>query len=200
MRMADNNKLENLLRKIPFREKQLKLLYDLLISNPSYSLIHLYGLSGTGKTYTVQNFMRKFCNVLEVNEHRCIHVYLNCSELCYATKSMFFSEIIDQISSSPSISIDSTLANVEDEVEICYNIDELVEMECINKNNKVDLDQSWDGDEIDAAKGSINECSVFLRQLRSMFKSCTNKTSLFLVLFKFIFINNYLSYIYFKFF
>lgn len=176
----DDNKLTSLMKKIPFRDKQLTLLYNLLISNQnlSYPLIHLYGLTGTGKTYTVQKFMKRFCaGDSSENGRRRVYVYLNCNELCYATKSLLFNEILDQVRASMSIAAETSVIDADDEIDICYNIDQLVEMDRENcASDSFESEEDYDAI-------TKNDCSMFLRQLKAMMNSKYQQTNLFLVFF-----------------
>lgn len=183
--MVEISQLASLMKKIPFRDKQLSLLHSLLISNSnlSYPLIHLYGLSGTGKTYTVKNFMEQFCAVNGESEasdgRRRVCVYLNCNELCYATKSLLFNEILSQVKSNLALTAEESMIDENDEVDICINSDQLAELE--REVNGADNDND-DDDQIDiSANGTINDCSMFLRHLRSMLNARSLQTSLFLV-------------------
>lgn len=192
------NELEHnligLMRKVPFRKQQLILLYRLLISSPnlSYPLIHLYGLSGTGKTYTVQKFMKKYCGSGGTDNEdgrRRFYVYLNCNELCYANKSLLFHEILEQVRASLSMRGETSVMDaVDDEVDICYNqVDELAELARENEGadgEREQQNQMWnddDDDDANAVKGTINDCSTFLRQLRAVLNSNFQQTSLYLV-------------------
>ena len=55
-------KLNQLLTDVCFRETQINLLFDLLIRQNRflYPILHLYGLSGTGKSYLIKKFINKY--------------------------------------------------------------------------------------------------------------------------------------------
>ena len=83
-----------------FRDYELNLLNDLLIRSNKflYPLIHCYGLSGTGKTYFMRNFLNIFCS----NNRGSVKyypIYLNLIELCYQSvqSEVLFNEILIQL-------------------------------------------------------------------------------------------------------
>ena len=82
-----SQKLKELNDEVNFRDTQINLLYDLLMRNDTflYPLLHLYGLSGTGKTYTIRRFMDKFCNnnkKISSKQTNKYYIYVNCNEVC----------------------------------------------------------------------------------------------------------------------
>ena len=164
------DKLKELKNEVNFRDTQLNLLYDLLMRNKAflYPIIHLYGLSGTGKTFTTRRFMDKFCNNNSnnniVNKY---YVYVNCNEVCYSTMSLLFNEILVQIRNAIS---DTKLK------------DEL------NNSNEFELDtdvvtfrddKSTEIDDEDSAK--LVDCSCFIKQLRKYFDRLVTKTCFYFV-------------------
>lgn len=160
----EDQKLKELLAEVSFRDTQFNLLYDLLIKSQSflYPIIHLFGLSGTGKTFAIKKFMKKCCNVVNlpvskkqpVQDNR-LYVYLNCNELCYASISLLFSEILVQISNAlPSIN------DKEESEDIGVDMD--IEIE---NSSSVDLDTS-SNEEMSVHDVRMNDCSTFLRQLK----------------------------------
>lgn len=96
-----NDKLiENFQSVVLFRDKELILLNDLIIRSNKclYPLIHIYGLSGTGKTYFIRNFLNIFCSSTS-NSVKYYPIYLNLIELCYQSvqHEVIFNEILVQL-------------------------------------------------------------------------------------------------------
>lgn len=170
----DEKLFDELCSDVVFREKQLSILFDLLIKSDSYlyPVLHLFGLSGTGKSFTIRKFMKKFCQNFSVNkkiaDKKRLFVYLNCKELCYGTTSLLFSEILNQISDALPTSYDTTM-----------DCDQNLDME-IEKENQLNLSINNDSDMEEDSK--INDFSSFLRQLKRKLSRIAKKPVLFLVL------------------
>ncbi len=94
-------KLDQLVEDVCFRETQLNLLFDLLIRQDKfiYPVLHLFGLSGTGKTYLMRKFINKFHSPTQTQQsaNSKYFIYMNCKEMCHASISSFFNEIILQL-------------------------------------------------------------------------------------------------------
>ncbi|CAF0705128.1 unnamed protein product [Brachionus calyciflorus] len=171
-------KLQEVYEEVLYREKQLDILFDLLIKNDNfiYPILHLFGLSGTGKTYTIRKFMKKFCenpqSGKKIDDKKRLHVYLNCNELCYGTTSLLFSEILKQISNALPANNEKDLDDIEIEMEI-------------EKEKPVDLslNDNFDQEEEDEDLSDIkmNDFSAFLRQLKRKLERAAKKTTLYLI-------------------
>lgn len=171
----DEQRLEELNDEVPYREKQLSILHDLLIKSDSlvFPVLHLFGLSGTGKSFTIRKFFKKFCetfsNSKKLEEKKRVFVYLNCNELCYGTTSLFFNEILNQIADFLPSSYDMTR---DCEIEI--------DME-IGKEDPINESFSTDSDEQDEDL-KMNDFSSFLRQLKRKLCRVAKRPILYLVL------------------
>jgi Cdc6-like AAA superfamily ATPase len=164
-------KLRELNDQVYFRESQFGMLNDLLIKNDCflYPIIHLFGLSGTGKTYAVKKFMNKFCDNDSQQQLICneninkYSIYLNCSELCYSSISVLFNEIITQI---------KTILNGQDkELGLINNNKQNIDL-----NNSIDFDLEDDTNDIKMA-----DCSLFIRQLNKYLNKFLNRTCLYFI-------------------
>ena len=177
-------KLHQLLEDVTFRENQISLLYDLLIRQNSilYPIIHLYGLSGTGKSYLIRKFINKFCSnnqkaqapsssksrrTTKVNDESfCLkyNVYINCKEMHHASVSSLYQEILEQIQTILSKQKDIKLETLENEL-----------------NELMEVDFNYDNENLP----KVNDSSTFIRQLKILmnkFLKKSNKICLYLVL------------------
>lgn len=111
-------KLNQLLTDVCFRETQINLLFDLLIRQNRflYPILHLYGLSGTGKSYLIKKFINKFHSPNQTDSK--YFLYLNCKEMCHASISSFFNEIILQLQNFTSIKSELVTTDNEDDIEM----------------------------------------------------------------------------------
>ena len=167
----NESKLKELNDQVNFRESQFGMLYDLLIKNDYflYPIIHLFGLSGTGKTYAIKKFMNKFCDndsQQQLNSYEQINkyfIYLNCNELCYSSMSVLFNEIITQI---------KTILNGQDK-ELGLNTSD---KQNIDFNNSINFDLEDDTSDVKMA-----DCSLFIRQLNKFLSRFLNKTCLYFI-------------------
>jgi origin recognition complex subunit 5 len=85
----DSSSIEN---KVLYRTNESKILNDILLRPKKYlyPLIHLYGLSGTGKTY----FIKQFLSQLQESQNSSNQsIYLNSIELCHSQVDQLYSEI-----------------------------------------------------------------------------------------------------------
>lgn len=122
----DLKKLNQLLEDVSFRDTQINLLFDLLIRQDKfvYPLLHLFGLSGTGKSYVMRKFMNKFHTPSQVehstsNQSGKYFIYLNCKEMCHASVASFYSEIILQLQGFLAKKMhEFTTANLEDNEDL----------------------------------------------------------------------------------
>jgi hypothetical protein len=96
----NDNLIETFQNIVLYRDYELNLLNDLLIKSNKclYPLIHLYGLSGTGKTF----FIRNFLNIFTTNTNNSVKyypIYLNLIEICYQSvqHEILFNEILIQL-------------------------------------------------------------------------------------------------------
>ncbi|RMZ93197.1 hypothetical protein BpHYR1_014022, partial [Brachionus plicatilis] len=169
----DDQKLDELCDEVIYREKQLSILYDLLIRSDCfiYPILHLFGLSGTGKSYTIRKFLKKFCEIFSKNKKpankKRVYVYLNCKELCYGTTSLLFSEILKQISESFA------------SIDVTRDCDIDIDME-IEKEDPIDLSFSGELDQQDEDL-KMNDFSSFLRQLKRKLDQMAKRPVLYLV-------------------
>lgn len=178
----EDQKLKDLIEEVSFRDTQLNLLHDLLIKSQTflYPVLHLFGLSGTGKTYTTRKFLKKFTNQppptgkkTTSTENR-IHVYLNCSELCYASVSLLFNEIMIQIANAlPSTAEKDN--NNQEEMDINMEIQEETPLAELST---MAIDEN---DDESIADVRMNDCTSFLRQLKRTFERNKKKTFLYIV-------------------
>ncbi len=166
--MSEEAKLvKELCNEVSFRQVQINLLYSLLVETNTilYPTFHLFGLSGTGKTFTIKKFMRKFCSNgdQKPNQHVSnqdamvdrFYVYLNCNELCYASMSLLFNEVLIQIRSL-----------------------------LLEQNKQIGLELESDAEflfEDDDTDTKINDCASFVRKLKNLLRKFLNHTNLFLV-------------------
>ena len=157
------DKLLELTKEVSFRDSQFNLLYDLLMKKSTflYPLFHLYGLSGTGKTYSVKRFMDKFCNNKNAmkksksKERERYYIYLNCNEVCYATMSLLFNEILIQMKKLFSNSV------VEEGFEM--------ETEMV----------TFEDDDTNEVK--MADCSSFVRQLKKFLAKIKSQTCFYFI-------------------
>jgi Cdc6-like AAA superfamily ATPase len=179
----DEKKFKELNEEVNFRTEQLNLMYNLLIKNQSilYPVIHLFGLTGTGKTFAVRKFMNKFCNgntkLAARNQHESTNrycVYINCNELFYASVSSLFNEILAQIK------IVLNVKNFEtEEINMSITYEESASNDL---ENQVVRDDPVEEDE-EMANIKMNDSATFLGQLRRLFqaKASGGRTNLYLV-------------------
>jgi len=129
----ENELVESLENQIIFRSQEIKLLYKLLFKTDIclHPLIHLYGLSGTGKTAFITNMMRKLTNKPPFKR---ISVYLNAIEFCNLTFDFLLSEIITQIEKNVArINGESDYEETEEEQEKLRVNDESTFCRYLNK-------------------------------------------------------------------
>jgi Cdc6-like AAA superfamily ATPase len=177
----DEKKIKELNEEVQFRSEQLQILYNLLIKNQTilFPAMHLFGLTGTGKTHAIKRFMAKFCNSNKLiirNQHEIINrysVYINCNELFYASVSSLFNEILAQV---------RTVLNVKqvDAEEIDMSITYEDEEENTARNRETEEEDE------EMADIKMNDCAAFLGQLRRMFQikaghGAVSRTNLYLV-------------------
>jgi Cdc6-like AAA superfamily ATPase len=168
--MNNQEELEKLLKNVKYREQQINLLYDLLVRANSflYPIFHLYGLSGTGKTFLIKKFMNHFCNgsttvVGDLNASskssrktlsdkllcKKYYIYLNCKEMCHNMTLALFHEIVEQV----------------------QNI-------LIRQNEEFVLEEETDlviSDVENVEKSS--DCSNYIRQLKNLLGKLSNRTT-----------------------
>jgi Cdc6-like AAA superfamily ATPase len=178
----DKTKLEKLAElksQVNFRDSQINLLYDVLMrSNTfSYHLLHLYGLSGTGKTFTIRRFMDKFCNNNnrmsskggKSNDSTKYYIYLNCNEVCYSSISLLFNEILIQTKNAlmPQTSNQFEQFDLDTSNSIVFREEEEA--------------AAAEDEDLEASK--MVNCSGFVQQLRKLFEAskCVSKTCLYFV-------------------
>jgi Cdc6-like AAA superfamily ATPase len=174
----DESKYESLCEEVSYRNEQLKLLYNLLIKSQTiiFPTLHLFGLTGTGKTFTVKKFLSKFTNLNSTNKSNVnrFSVYINCNELFYASVSSLFNEILTQIKNSLQL---KNFEMESDEINISIREEDGVH----------DNDNQRENDEDDNSATSdtkLNDCAMFLGRLRRILASkCTQgqNTCLYLV-------------------
>ena len=160
-------KLKQLKDEVNFRDPQINLLYDLLMRSKTflYPLVHLYGLSGSGKTFTIRRFMEKFCNNESKADISKYYVYLNCNEICYSNMSLLFNEVLVQIKNVLSDS--NKEADNSNEFEM--------ELDAVTFRD----DKNAEVDDEDGSK--IIDCSCFIKQLRKNFEKISRKTCFYFV-------------------
>ncbi len=175
------DQLKQLKDEVSFRDNQINLLYDLLMRNNTflYPILHLYGLSGTGKTFTIKRFMEKFCNNNRKSSsslHRDTnkyYVYLNCNEICYSNISLLFNEILFQIKAilQPSKTCDPNTNEFEMDID-----DEKIKFQDDDENAILNGD-------IDDAENTtkIVDCSCFIKHLKKVFEKIKSKTCFFFI-------------------
>jgi Cdc6-like AAA superfamily ATPase len=156
--------LKELAAQVVFRESQLETLYDLLIREDRclYPILHVYGLSGTGKTYTLKSFMNKFCNHNQINNRDKYYVYINCKEMCHSSMSLFFYEILNQVRD-----IYVRRNRCMSKIEIADNSGTEMENQ-INFQIQDSSGLNEDLDENEEDIGSAADCSLFVNQLKSI--------------------------------
>jgi Cdc6-like AAA superfamily ATPase len=171
------DQLKQLKDEVSFRDNQINLLYELLMRNNTflYSILHLYGLSGTGKTFTIKRFMEKFCNQNRMpsnsQETNKFYVYLNCNEICYSNMSLLFNEILIQIKSvlQPNKKYDRNSHEFEIDID-----DEKITFQ---DDAKAILNA-----DIDEESGiKIVDCSCFIKNLKKIFEKINGKTCFFFI-------------------
>ena len=178
----DDKKFRELTDEVQFRQEQLGLMYNLLVKNQTilYPVLHLFGLTGTGKTYAVKSFMDKFCNSNKLiirNQQEILtrhYVYINCNELFYASISSLFNEILTQV---------KTALNMKN-----FNSEDNINMSITNEDDN-NFEKNVDNNDSEEANEEINDirmndCACFLGQLRRIFAakmSSMNKACLYLV-------------------
>jgi Cdc6-like AAA superfamily ATPase len=146
-------RLDELLKEVNFRQSQIKLLYDLLMSGDtfSYPFFHLYGLSGTGKTFITRKFFNKFCaNIGRDGKERSssssnYYIYLNCTETSHAPVNLLFNEILTRFK---NIFKKKFNLKVNDDCDV------------INSTTETN---------------TINDCSSFIRQFKRIMNSFTKQ-------------------------
>ena len=190
-----DSKFKELIEEVHFRTEQLTILYSLLIRSQSilYPVIHLFGLTGTGKTHSIKKFMNKFCNISNSNnikltirnQQEIVNrycVYINCNELFYASVSSLFSEILAQVKSALHLENVDTDA---DDINISIAC-EASEMTGDDGDDGVAAVQSRkvEEDEEELSDMKMNDCACFLGQLRRLFqaKASNSRTCLYLVM------------------
>lgn len=166
--MNNQLELEKLLKNVKYRDQQINLLYDLLV-RPNrflYPIFHLYGLSGTGKTFLIKKFMNRFCNgsttvVGDLNPStkssrktlsnkllcKKYYIYLNCKEMCHNMTLALFHEIVEQVQ--------SILVKQNEEFVLEEETDLVIE----------DIENV----------GKSNDCSNYIRQLKSLLGKLATK-------------------------
>lgn len=169
--MDNSEELKNLLNDVKYRDQQINLLYDLLIRGNRflYPLFHLYGLSGTGKTFLIKKFMKKFCDgstiILSSNTTsksktsrktqsglvcKKYHVYLNCKEMCHNSTLSLFHEIVEQVKSI-LVKQNNEMIEMEEEPDLIIS-----EIENVEKSS---------------------DCSNYIRQLKSLLFRLSNRNT-----------------------
>lgn len=169
--MNNLEELEKFLKNVKYRDQQINLLFDLLIRQNRflYPMLHLYGLSGTGKTFLIKKFMKRFCNaslsdIGEVNEkskkssrktlsNRLVskkyYVYLNCKEMCHNSTLALFHELVNQVQ--------QILIKQNEEFVMEEDTDLII-------NDIEDVEKSAD-------------CSNYIRQLKNLLSGLSNKNT-----------------------
>lgn len=169
--MNNTKELENLLKDVQYRDQQINLLFDLLIRKKRflYPLFHLYGLSGTGKSFLIKKFMKKFCDgsttllsadttSKEKSSRKTVsglvckkyHIYLNCKEMCHNSTLSLFHEIVEQVKTI-LVKQNSELIEMEEEPDLIIS-----DIENVEKSN---------------------DCSNYIRQLKSLLSKLSNRNT-----------------------
>jgi hypothetical protein len=166
--MSNILELEKFTKSVKYRDQQVNLLFDLLVRQNRfiYPVLHLYGLSGTGKTFLTKKFMNRFCNgsitFLDettsssksrktANRHVCkkFHIYLNCREMCHNSTLSLFHGIVEQVQNI--LIKQNEEFELEDEPELC-----ITDIENVEKSS---------------------DCSNYIRQLKYMLSRLSNNTT-----------------------
>jgi origin recognition complex subunit 5 len=94
-----------------YRTNELNILTEILIKPKKYlyPLIHLYGLSGTGKTYFIKQFLNKLQNNDNVSTNNSI--YLNSIELCHTQVDQLYSALAMELTTCFGLD-ENTLATI----------------------------------------------------------------------------------------
>lgn len=175
----DDKRFKELCDEVKFRTDQLNLLYSLLIKDQAvlWPVVHLFGLTGTGKSYTIRKFMNKFCG--EANSSASSSssvqrytVYINCNELFYASLSSLFNDILAQIKSALNVKLG---AQENNPVEMSFTYEN--ESSSANSSggdlgqneNMMMTDDAENGGDLEDIK--MNDTATFLSQLRRMFQA-----------------------------
>lgn len=161
--------LEKLSKTISYRDQQLNLLFDLLVRQNRfiYPILHLYGLSGTGKTYLTKKFMNRFCNnsityldgvttstkssrkTMNRLVSKKYHIYMNCKEMCHNSTLALFHELVEQV--KKILVKQNEEFEMEDEPELV-----ITDIEDVEKSS---------------------DCSNYIRQLKYMLSKLSNKNT-----------------------
>lgn len=111
LRQLKADLLDELKSEVNYRNSQMDLLFNLLMKTDQflYPNLHAYGLSGTGKTFTIRSFMQKFAdfkrqammNRTLLSNYKAVpnyyFVYFDCAEICHVSISVLFYEILAQV-------------------------------------------------------------------------------------------------------
>ncbi len=166
--MSNIIELEKFCKNVKYRDQQVNLLFDLLVRQDRfiYPILHLYGLSGTGKTFVTKKFMNKFCNSSitfldetttssksrkTANRQVCkkYHIYINCREMCHNSTLSLFHEIVQQVQNI--LIKQNEEFELEDEPELI-----ITDIESVEKST---------------------DCSNYIRQLKYMLSRLSNKNA-----------------------
>lgn len=125
--LNDEEIIEILRNEIIYRDDEIDLLYKLIIKYNKclVPLIHLYGLSGTGKTYLI----RKFMNKITKNNTNRIYIYINSIEFNNLTIDLIFNEIVMQISKKQTKQNMPIVPLVKDESSFINYLNKILDQE-----------------------------------------------------------------------